>query len=91
MLKEGGKTPAEQVAWAFRLVTGRKPTDRERDVLTKLLAEQTAIFAADPAAAKKLLTVGEKPADSALPVADLAAAAVMANVLLNHDEAGTRR
>ena len=55
------------------------------------MAEQKAIFEADPAAAKKLLAVGEKPSDPALPAADLAAATVLANVLLNHDEAVTRR
>jgi hypothetical protein len=91
MLKEGGATAVEQVAWAFRLVTGRTPTEKERAVLEKLFAEQKAIFEKDPAAAKKLLGVGEKPADAKLPAADLAAATVLANVLFNHDEAATRR
>jgi hypothetical protein len=91
MLKEGGKTPEDQATWAFRLVTGRKPTDRELPVLVALVAEQRAIFEADPSAAKKLLAVGEKPADAGLPAAELAAATVLANVLLNHDEAVTRR
>ena len=72
-------------------MTGRKPTGRELQVLVELLAEQKAIFEADPAAAKKLLAVREKPSDPALPAADLAAATVLANVLLNHDEAVTRR
>jgi hypothetical protein len=90
-LNEGGKTPDEQVGFAFRLVTGRKPTDRERAVLVQLLAEQKAIFEADPEAAKKLLAVGEKKADATLPTADLAAATVLANVLFSHDEAVTRR
>jgi hypothetical protein len=91
MLKEGGATTGERVAWAFRLVTGRKPTDKERGVLVKLFAEQKALFGKDTAAAKKLLTVGEKPADAKLPAAELAAATVLANVLFNHDEAVTRR
>jgi hypothetical protein len=91
ILKEGGATLGERVAWAFRLVTGRTPTDKERAVLERLFAEQKAIFEKDPAAAKKLLAVGEKPADAKLPAADLAAATVLANVLFNHDEAATRR
>jgi hypothetical protein len=91
MLKEGGLTVGEQVAWAFRLVTGRAPSDKERAVLEKLFAEQKALFEKDPAAAKKLLAVGEKPGDAKLPAADLAAAAVLANVLFNHDEAVMRR
>ena len=91
MLQEGGKTIEEQTAWAFRLVIGRKPTDRERAVLVKLFAEQKSIFEKDTAAAKKLLSVGDKPADATLPPADRAAATVLANVLFNHDEAVMRR
>ncbi|MBN9119335.1 MAG: DUF1553 domain-containing protein [Planctomycetes bacterium] len=90
-LKEGGTTVEARVGWAFRLVTSRAPTDRERAVLVRLFAEQKALFEKDPAAAKKLLGAGEKPADPALPAADLAAATVLANVLFNHDEAVMRR
>lgn len=90
-LKEGGATVEERASWTFRLVTGRRPSDKERAVLVKLFAEQKALFERDPAAAKKLLGVGEKPADATLPVADLAAATVLANVLFNLDEAVTRR
>ena len=63
----------------------------ERAVLVKLFEEQKAIFEKDPAAAKQLLAVGEKPADASLPPADLAAMTVLANVLFNHDEAVTHR
>ncbi len=90
-LKEGGATAEERTAWTFRLVTGRTPSDKERAVLAKLFAEQKALFEKDPAAAKKLLGVGEKPVDVMLPVADLAAATVLANVLFNHDETVMRR
>ena len=90
-LKEGGVTAEERTAWTFRLITGRAPSDKERAVLMKLFAEQKALFERDPAAAKKLLSVGEKPADAKLPVADHAAATVLANVLFNHDEAVMRR
>ena len=90
-LKEGGVTVEARVSWAFRLVTGRTPSDKERAVLVKLFAEQQAHFEKDPTAAKKLLGVGEKPADPALPAADLAAATVLANVLFSHDEAVMRR
>jgi hypothetical protein len=90
MLKEG-PTTEEQVSWAFRLITGRTASEKERAVLVRLFAEQRELFAKDPAAAKKLLTVGEKPANPELPVADLAAAAVLANMMFSHDEAVMRR
>ncbi len=91
MLKEGGATVEDRVSWAFRVVTGRTPSDKERAVLVKMFAEQKALFEKDPAAAKKLLAVGEKPADATLPVVNLAAATVLANVLFSHDEAVMRR
>ena len=91
MLREGGRTPAEQTAWAFRLLTGRRPTDAERTVLARMFAEQKAAFERDPAAARRLLAVGEKPCDTTLSPPDLAAAAAVANVLMSHDEAVTRR
>jgi hypothetical protein len=91
MLLEGGDTPAEQVAFGFRFVTGRSPTEKEAAVLVKFFEEQKAGYEQNPAAAKKLLTVGEKPADPKLPAADLAAATAVGNLLLNLDEATTTR
>jgi hypothetical protein len=90
-IKEGGTTTDERAAWTFRLITGRTPSEKERAVLAKLFAEQKALFEKDPAAAKKLLGVGDKPSEAALPVAEHAAATVLANVLFNHDEAVMRR
>jgi hypothetical protein len=91
MLKEGGTTPREQVAWLFRTSTGRTVTERERDVLTRLLAEQREIFKADPKAAAKLLAVGDARNDPKLDRVDVAASAVLALTVLNHDEAVMRR
>ena len=91
VLKEGGPSPDDRAVYAFRLVTGRRPSDRERAVLVALLTEQQAAFEKDPAAAKKLLSVGDKPADPKLPPAELAAAAALANALFSHDEAVVRR
>ncbi|MBX9581411.1 MAG: DUF1553 domain-containing protein [Gemmataceae bacterium] len=91
VLKEAGRSPDDRAVYAFRLVTGRRPSDRERAVLVALLAEQRAAFEKDPAAAKKLLAVGDTPADPTLPPAELAAAAALANALFSHDEAVVRR
>jgi hypothetical protein len=91
MLKEGGATQAEQVRFAFRVVTSRTPTTREIAVLASALAEQEEIFTADPDAATKLLNVGETVTEPALPAPRLAAATMVASALLNHDEAVMRR
>ncbi len=91
MMKEGGTTPDARLPWAFRLVTGRPPTARELPLLRQLFDEQRALFSADPAAATKLLAVGEAKPDASLDPVDLAAATVLAQALLSHDEAYMRR
>jgi hypothetical protein len=91
MLSEGGKTTDARVAWAFRLVTGRKPTDRELDVLTYLYREQHDLFVADPGAIEQLLGVGAKPNRTRYDRAELAAGTVLGIALFNHDNAIMRR
>ena len=89
MLHEGGGDDAERLCRGFRLVTARKPTDRECAILEQNLAAQRARYAADPEAAKKLLSVGESPVPGDVPAPELAAYTMVANLLLNLDEAVT--
>jgi hypothetical protein len=91
MLKEGGATPADRMAWAFKLVTSRAPADRERDVLSKMWTEQHDLMSRDPAAAGKLSGVGEAKADASVNQVDLATGTVVALALLNQDAAVMRR
>jgi hypothetical protein len=90
-LKEGGATVDEQVAWMFRLITDRAPSPREAEILKQLFAEQREIFAADPKSATKLLSVGEAKNGAGLDAIDLAAGTVLAEAILNHDDAVMRR
>ena len=86
MLQQGEK-PAERIAWAFRSVTSRNPGPDELNLLLadlKLFEEE---FEKDPGSAKKLLTIGERKADTKLSPTQLAAYALIANTLLNLDEA----
>ena len=82
--------PDERFAFAYRRVLGRIPTPGERSVLRRMLADQTAVYRDDPAAAKKLLAVGAAPADAALDPAELAAWANVCLAVFNLDEALTR-
>jgi hypothetical protein len=91
MRKEGGTTPREQAAWVFRLVTGRPASEREVRVLTRLLIEQKDLFRTDLQAAAKLLAVGDARTDPKLDTVDVAAGAVLALTMLNHDETVMRR
>jgi hypothetical protein len=91
MLQEGGSTLESRITWAFRLVTSRRPSKDEIEVLEELFNEQRELFAGDQQAASKLLAEGETSNSPALSQVDLAAGTVLAEALLNHDEAIMRR
>ena len=86
MLQQKGSA-RDRVAWAFRAVVSRPPTGSELKLLLDDLAFYEKDFQEHPAEAGKLLKVGEKPADAKLPPAQLAAFALVANTILNLDEA----
>jgi hypothetical protein len=89
MVREGGSTAADRAARGFRLVLARRPTGAEVDRLVRLHDEATAGFRERPAAARAMATnpLGPIPADLGADAADLAAWTVVANVILNLDEA----
>jgi hypothetical protein len=91
MLREGGRNDGERASWMFRQVIGRRPSAKEQGVLERLLVEQRAVFRADPEATKALLAVGDMRNDPALDPVELAAGSVLAEAILNHDEAVLRR
>ena len=86
VMREAGHTDDERVAFAFRAVLARRASESESSCLKKLYTRQLAYYQGDPAAAEKLLGVGESPADATLDRAQLAAWAVVASVILNLDE-----
>lgn len=91
MLKEGGASTADRVRWAFRQLATREPTAREREALISLFDRQKALFAADGAAATKLVTIGASKPDAALPPSEAAAAMIVAQAILNLDAAIWKR
>jgi hypothetical protein len=90
MLREGGATPDEQLAWTFRVVLSRPASDAELRILKENHARQLARFSQDNGAAEKLVAIGESKRDTKLPVNQLAAATACASLILNLDEAVTR-
>jgi hypothetical protein len=91
MLLEGGATPQERLAWAFRLATSRLPGDRELQALLRNLEKQEASFSQRPQDAAKLLAVGEKRSDEKLNPVELAAYTATASLILNLDEVITKQ
>jgi len=89
MVREGGSADADRAARGFRLVLARRPTPAETDRLLRLRADALAGFRADAADAKQMATepLGPVPADLGVDEPDLAAWTVVANVILNLDEA----
>ncbi len=90
MWKEGGSEDSDRLRFGFQLVTSRSPEAPEAAVLIGALAAQRERYAADPEAAKKTVSVGESPVPVDVPPADLAAYTMVANLLLNLDEAVTK-
>lgn len=76
---------------AFRLLTSRVPTDQELNLLSRLYTDQQALFAANPANATALLTVGDSPRNETLNSAEHAATTVVIQALMSFDESVTKR
>ncbi|MCB0633014.1 MAG: DUF1553 domain-containing protein, partial [Lewinella sp.] len=87
----GGEQLQDQLIYAFRLVTGRHPKDRELALFEELYQKQIHRFQEHPEEAKELLTVGEFQHAPELDDPNTAALAMVANTMLNHDEAYMRR
>ena len=83
--------PAESITqrihWMLRTVVLRHPLQSEVEQLTADYEAFLAEYHNDPDAAKKLIAVGEAPPASTLAPEELAAMTMVANVLLNLDEA----
>lgn len=91
VLKQGIADPAEQAAAAFQITLARKADEKERGILAGVYQDRLARYLAEPAAADKLLAVGESPVDPALDRIQLAAMADVCHVILNLSETVTRK
>ncbi len=91
ILQEGGTELEQQLTFAFRLATSRKPNSRELNILKELYDKELDRFSSDKKAVRELLEVGTYITDAALEQTSLAAMTTIANTLLNHDEAYTKR
>jgi len=86
-LREAGAKPEERIAHLFRLATGRKPDALETAVILEAYHDHQARYTKDEAAAKKLIAVGESKPDPKWNASELAAWTMVANLVMNLDEA----
>ena len=91
MQQEGGDSLEAQNTYAFRLVTGRAPLDKELALLEEQYNMALKKYQASPDDALALLGAGEYPLDEALDKTKTAALTMVASTMLNHDEAYMKR
>ncbi len=91
MQKEGGDSLDAQISYGFRLAVSRFPKSEEKRILKELYQEQANRFRKEPREALELLSVGQKEIDMALEKTKTAALTMVANTMLNHDEAYMKR
>lgn len=87
MMEQNDEDAAGRAAYGFRRVVARKPSSKEVARLVELFESRRAHFAQDPVAAKAMATDPIGPAPEGYDMVDLAAWTVVANVMLNLDEA----
>lgn len=84
-MKEGGASDSERIRYMFLRLASREPTAKETQLLISLCEQQRALFRKEPDRAGKLIQIGERKPDPALPPVELAAATVAAQTILNLD------
>ena len=85
---KGGSTTDDRLTYMYRVVLARPPDARDLSELGATLKDLTAHFAGHPDAAKQLIGTGQgPPSGQGDAPTDRAAWTLIANVILNLDEA----
>jgi hypothetical protein len=81
----------DQLIYTYRLLTARRPTEKELAILTRLYESEYAKFKREPARMKGWLAAGEYELAPAPDAPALAAGTVVASTIMNSDAFITRR
>ena len=81
----------KMIEQGFLRCLSRKPDAKEIAICTRLYQEQLEHFKKEPKEAEAMLKIGSAKRDAKLPLPEAAAAAVLAQALLNHDECVVKR
>jgi len=90
IILEGGKTPDDRIAFAYRTVLSRKPDADELSIVRDEYTKHLARYEKDVAAANEVIGVGESEPNRDLNPTVVAAWTLTANMILNLDETVTR-
>ena len=86
LIEQGGKQSDQRIKYLSDLVLSHDPSPQMESVLQQSLNQMEQHYKADPAAARDLIAVGEKPRDPAIPPPELAAWTMVVSEVLNLDE-----
>ena len=89
LLAESKDIP-KQIEKAFQLIICRKPTNNEKNILTKYFDDQLVMFTKDKAKATKMLEIGAYPLDKQVETIPSAAMMKVVNTIYNMEEAITK-
>jgi hypothetical protein len=81
MMTEGGTTPDERIAYAYRLATAHRPQREAQALLIEGHGHHLDRFQDDRSAALQLVNMGESPRDETLDIAELASYTMVANLI----------
>jgi hypothetical protein len=85
-LTEAEPTTDRRIDFLYRTVLSRQPASEEIRLVADVLGQQRALYQADPAAARKVVHVGESQPRGAASDEETAAWTMIANMMLNLDE-----
>ena len=82
--------PKSRINFIFRSLLARSPSAKEMGLLETGYERRLTRFKREPAAAKKLVAIGDLPLDSKHDVTEIAAYTLVTSTVLNLDEAVTK-
>jgi hypothetical protein len=93
LLKErkGDNSIDDRLKKAFRIITGRQPDQKEKEILGRFYSAELKRFQNKPKDAIEYLSTGEIEWNKSLKPAEIAALATVANSIMNTDEGYTRK
>ena len=90
VILQGGRETPRRLRLMSEILLAHDPAPHMATVLSGSLAQMKRHYEADPQDARKLIAVGEKKADAAIPAPELAAWTMVASEMLNLDETLTK-
>jgi hypothetical protein len=90
VILEGGRQPARRIDLLSEILLSRDPRPQMTTVLEASLDDMEKHYAADPQAARALISEGESKRDTSIPAPELAAWTMVASEMLNLDETVTK-